>query len=289
MRLRRFHGGQWIQKQLMNRRTQQLCWTTLQQALGRGVDQRDAPVETGGDQSAADGVDDVLVQRLQAFQRAAGVLQLYAHLPQFRGEQSGQISHRQEREEIDKDNGLQRLRAGMGGAVGRNYGIVVQFQHRSVKDESQSGDELRPHARQQHAGHDDDQGIEEVQGTVPPAGLVDHEADHDQIGHNLQRGLQTVLLPEREKKYVEEREAVPQQNGCDEEPHGHRARAELGDRQFNGQQEGQNKNADPDQPYQPIALIKRRLHYEDRRFQSFKVQSFKVSRFQSVTRHTLKP
>ena len=35
---------------------------------------------------------------------------------------------------------------------------------------------------------------------------------------------------------------------------------ELGDRQLDGQQQRQNEDADPDQPYQPIPLVKRRLH-----------------------------
>ena len=102
---------------------------------------------------------------------------------------------------------------GMRGAVGRNHAVVVQFQHGAVKNERQRSDQLRPHPRQQHAGHDDDQRIEEVQRTVPSSGFVDDEADQNQIGQNLQRGLQPVLLPEREQQHVEQREAVPEQNG----------------------------------------------------------------------------
>src|SRR5580704_6328995 len=248
----------------MNRRSQQFRGRQFQQPGGRSIDQRDATIEAGGDQSAADRMNDVFVQRLQAFERAAGVLQLYAHLPQLCGQKSRQIGDRQKSEKVDKDDGLQRLRAGMGGAVGRNHAVVVQFQNRPVEDESQSRDEVRPHARQQHAGDDDDQGIEEVQRAVPSSGFVDHEADQNQISHNLQRGLQPVLLPEGEQKYVEQRKTVPQQNGSNEEPHGQRRRTELGDRQLNGKQEGQNEDADPDQPYQPISLVKRRLHGNQR-------------------------
>ena len=47
-------------------------WGSLQKPLRGGIDQRDAAIESGRDQSAADGVNDVLVQRLQAFQRATG-------------------------------------------------------------------------------------------------------------------------------------------------------------------------------------------------------------------------
>ena len=48
----------------------------LQQFLRGGVRQGDVTVQAGGDQPAADGLNDVLVQGLQVFQRAAGVLQL---------------------------------------------------------------------------------------------------------------------------------------------------------------------------------------------------------------------
>ena len=101
----------------------------------------------------------------------------------------------------------------MRGAVGRNYPVVVQFQNRPVKNESQRCNQVRPHARQQHAGDDDDQRIEEVKRAVPSSGFVDDEADQNQIGHNLQRGLQPVLLPEREQQHIEQRKAIPEENG----------------------------------------------------------------------------
>ena len=85
----------------------------------------------------------------------------------------------------------------MRRAIGRNHPVVIQFQDRPVQDEGQRRDQLRPHARQQHAGHDDHQRIEKIKGTVPPAGLVDHQADQYQISQDLQRSLQPVLLPER--------------------------------------------------------------------------------------------
>ena len=83
--LLRVHGGQRIQKQLVDPRAQQFRRAALQKPLGRAIHQRDPPVQTGGDQAAADRVDDVLVQRLQTLECAAGVPQLHAHLPQFRG------------------------------------------------------------------------------------------------------------------------------------------------------------------------------------------------------------
>ena len=69
-----------------------------------------------------------------------------------------------------------------------------------------------------------------------------------------------MLPPQGKQKHVEHGKAVPEKNGADEEPHGQRRRTELGDRQLNGEQEGQDENADPNQPYQPIAFVERRLH-----------------------------
>src|SRR5580692_7254930 len=170
----------------------------------------------------------------------------------------------------------------MRRAIRRNNGVVIQFKDTSVKNEGEGGDQARPDTRQKHAGHDDDERIKEVQGTVPTAGLVDHEADEDDISKHLQRGLQPVLLPEREQKNIEQRQAVPEKDGGQEEPPWHGRRTELRHREFNGQQQSQDEDADPNQPNQPITLIKRRLH-ESPRFQSFKVSKFRSSRFLSRT------
>ena len=89
--------------------SQQLSRSALQKSLRRGVDQRNAPIETGGDQSAADGVNNIFVQRLQALERAARVFQLHAHLPQFCGQQARQIGDGQEGKQVDEDDCLQRL------------------------------------------------------------------------------------------------------------------------------------------------------------------------------------
>ena len=55
----------------------------------------------------------IFVQRLQAFQRAARVLQLRSHLAQLGGQQSRQVSNRQEREQVYEDDRLQRLQPRM--------------------------------------------------------------------------------------------------------------------------------------------------------------------------------
>ena len=92
----RINVRQRIEKELVDRLTQQVLFRALQQFLRGGVDQSDVSVEAGGDQSASDGLNDVFVQGLQIFQRAAGVLQLYVHLAQLVGQQPGQIGDRQD-------------------------------------------------------------------------------------------------------------------------------------------------------------------------------------------------
>jgi hypothetical protein len=49
---------------------------------------------------------------------------------------------------------------------------------------------------------------------------MNHEADHDQIGQDLQGRLQAVLVPERQQKYIEKRDRVPKQNRTEEKAQG---------------------------------------------------------------------
>src|SRR5579864_2718073 len=116
---------------------------------------------------------------------------------------------------------------------------------------------------------------------------MNDETDQNKIGQNLQRCLQTVLPPEREQKHVEQRKAVPENNGADEQAQRQRCWTELRHCQFNGEQLGQDKNSSPNQPYQPIALVERRLHCEDRSFKVSKFQRFKVSKFPGLLLETL--
>ena len=67
----RIDGGQRVEKELADRLTQKFVLRTFKQLLRRGIRQRDVTVEPGGDQPAADGLNDIFVQRLQIFQRPA--------------------------------------------------------------------------------------------------------------------------------------------------------------------------------------------------------------------------
>ena len=149
--------GQGVEKELVDGLSQKIALRALQQLLRGGVDQGDVSIEPGGDQSAADGLNDVFVQRLQVLQRAAGVLQLDVHLAKLGRQQSGQVGDRQVAEQVDEDDGLQRSHAGVGGGIGRDDFEVGQLQDGAVKDEGQRRAQVRPGPRQQNAGHDDDQ------------------------------------------------------------------------------------------------------------------------------------
>ncbi len=73
------------------------------------------PSIAGGDQSAADRLHDVLVQRLQVFQRAALVLQFDVGLPQL-GSAAGQVGDGDVREQVDENRWPAALRRSGGSA-----------------------------------------------------------------------------------------------------------------------------------------------------------------------------
>ena len=120
----------------------------MQQALSRRIQQRDAPLEVGGDKSTMHRVNDVLVHRLQAFESAAGVLQLDVDLPQFVAQTAGQICDCARGEQVDEDGGLQRLRVGTADGVGANDFVVRELEHATKGYERQRRRQVCPGARQ---------------------------------------------------------------------------------------------------------------------------------------------
>src|SRR5580704_2168144 len=148
----------------------------------------------------------------------------------------------------------------MGGAVGMHESVIVELEDRAVKNESERCHKLRPHSGQQDSSNDDGQRIEEVQRTVPASGLVYDQADHDEVGQDLQRRLQAMLAPEGEQDYIEERNGIPQQHGAEEKAQGQTGRRQLRDRQLDSEQEGEDQDPYFDQPRQPIPLVECRLH-----------------------------
>ena len=129
MGMLRLHGWQGIHKQLVDRRPHQLRRGVFQKPLPRRIDQRDAAIQPRRHQPAADRVDDVFMQHLQAFQRPAGVFELHAYLPELGRQQAGEVCNCQKGEQVNKDNRLQRRKSRVRGAIRRNYGVVVQLQN----------------------------------------------------------------------------------------------------------------------------------------------------------------
>ena len=83
--------GQGILKEAGHRATAQLGFGDPEQLLGGSIDQGDSSVEPGGDDTAAHGLHDIFVERLQIFQGAAGVFQLHIHLAELAHQQACQI------------------------------------------------------------------------------------------------------------------------------------------------------------------------------------------------------
>src|SRR5690242_2118932 len=101
--------GQRVHEKRVHRSADKVFLRALEHGLGRGIDQGDVAVEAGGDKAAADGMNDVFVQGLKIFERTAGVLELDVNLAKLVGQKPGQVGDRHVREQVDKNDGLQRF------------------------------------------------------------------------------------------------------------------------------------------------------------------------------------
>ncbi len=106
MRALRTDVRQRIQEQIIYRFADQFV-AAAQHAFGGQVQQPDVAIDIGGNQAPTDGLNDVFMKCLQAFQRAAGIFQLDIHLAQFRGQQARQVRDRQVRKQVDEDDGFE--------------------------------------------------------------------------------------------------------------------------------------------------------------------------------------
>src|SRR5581483_9748294 len=207
------------------------------------------------DEAAGHRVDDVLVQGLEVEQRAALIGQLHVGLAQLVAEHARQVGDGDVREQVDEDDGLQRARAGCGGAVGRNDAEVGELEHRAEGDESQQGGEVCPDAREQDAGDDDDERVEEIERGVDAAGDVEHGGGEDQVSQNLGAGLENVVSPAAEQQVHEAGDDVPGEDDADEQRFRNVGRGEPDDGQLDDEQAGNDDDPDLDQPGQPCADI----------------------------------
>src|SRR5208337_3934564 len=124
----------WILKEAGHGASAQLGFGDLEQLLGGSIDQRDASVEPGGDDAAAHGLHDVFVERLEIFERAAGILQLHIHLAELAHQQVGQIGDGEVGKQVDEDHDLQGLQLGMRGRIRGNDQVVVEFEDGSEEN-----------------------------------------------------------------------------------------------------------------------------------------------------------
>src|ERR1017187_4152790 len=103
MHRRRRDDRQRVQEQGTDRTANQFILGALKKSRGRAVDDMNHAVRTSGDETRANGLDDVGMQRLQVLQFAALVTQFNANLANPGAKASGKVSHRDKREPVDHD------------------------------------------------------------------------------------------------------------------------------------------------------------------------------------------
>jgi len=81
----------------------------LQQLLSRSIHERDTSFNIRGDQTAANRVNDILMQSLKTEQFAAFVLQLHAGLAKLGRQSAGKMRNGEVGEQIDENDRQKRL------------------------------------------------------------------------------------------------------------------------------------------------------------------------------------
>src|SRR6476660_10270875 len=117
------------------------------------------------------------------------------------------------RAEIDDDDDLKGLEIAARRILIRRYALkITEFQQRAETNKRNSSRHIRPVPRQQDAGNDDRQRIEEVEKGVDAAGDINQRGDEGKISKNLYDGLVLGFLPERGQQHKKERDDKP----CDD-------------------------------------------------------------------------
>ena len=228
----------------------------LQQLLSGSIHQSDAAFHVSGDKAAADGVDYVLMQRLQAEQLAAFVAQLHARLPELGRQSAGEMRHREISEEVYQDDDLKRLQVAARGNLKRGNTLEeAKLQQRAEADERHSRRHISPVAGQQNAGNNNDQRIEEVEKGVNAAGNVNQGGSKSQVGENLNDRLTLVLLPNGCQEHEQEGNREPGDNHAFKEANLDVIRSESDDQEFNGEKARYGQDTDFHKPRQPCPLV----------------------------------
>ncbi len=129
----------------------------------------------------------------------------------------------------------------MACAVGSYNFVIVEFQHRAIKNECQCCNQVCPDSRQKDTRDDDDDGVEKIERAIPASRLVYDKAHKNQVGENLQRSLQTMFAPVAKKFGIEKRNHEPGSNRADEKTERQSGRREVRHGQLNSQQKSQNQ------------------------------------------------
>src|SRR6185437_9740099 len=107
----------------------------FQEIKSRLIDEGDLPLEIGGDQSAAHGVQDVLLHRLEILKLIVFDVQLNSRLPQLRAETARQVSDGHVSEEVDSNYKLHRFQIGSRDRKRRNELVVREVENCAERDE----------------------------------------------------------------------------------------------------------------------------------------------------------
>jgi hypothetical protein len=92
----------------------------------------------------------------------------------------------------------------MRGRVRGNQTVVIELYDRTEQNKWQCSGGVRPSTRQQNASNNDDQWVKKIEGTVDATGHVHDHRDKNQVGHNLQRSLDAVFLPDGQQQDIEQ-------------------------------------------------------------------------------------
>ena len=128
---------------------------------------------------------------------------------------------------------------------------IRKLQQQSKKDERDGGRQVSPIARQQNAGDNDHQRIEEIKKGINASGHVDHGRGECKVGEYLGNGLHLVFAPERLQEGKKNRDREPDHHDGDKHRGRNMVGREVNDQEFNRKQKRDDDDTDFYKPCQP--------------------------------------
>src|SRR5271156_36452 len=225
------------------------------------IHHQNAAFHIGGEQAAAHGFYDVLIEGLQVFQFLALGFELEAFFAQGLGQQAAQISDGKKREQIAGQPGIQHTQRGHGGGGARDEAVGDQLQRAAQEDEAESGYDDHAAPRKQDAGHEKGKEVERDEVAILHAGGVHHAGNQQQIASDLQRSMPAGAGDPAAQDDVENGQGVPERDQLHEGTHRHRHGSQVTRGDDDADKEGDGQEADPSQPRQPFTHIGCGLHF----------------------------